>query len=157
MLRIRKLTDYGIVLLAHLAGEAPGATRNAREIAEATELPLPVVSKMLKLLAGAELLQSQRGAKGGYSLARRPEELSVAEIIAALEGPIALMDCTAGPGHCEQEPCCPVRAPWQHINQAVHQTLERVTLQELVRPAMGELLTLQPTVTGTAPTPTRPS
>jgi FeS assembly SUF system regulator len=142
MLRIRKLTDYGIVLLAHLAGEDPGATRNAREIAESTGLPLPVVSKMLKLLAGAELLQSQRGAKGGYSLARDPGQLTVAEIIAALEGPIALMDCTVGTGHCEQEAGCPVRDPWQRINQAVHHTLERVTLQELVRPTAPGLLTL---------------
>lgn len=141
MLRISKLTDYGIVLLAHLAAE-PGATRNAREIAEATALPLPVVSKMLKTLAGAELLRSQRGSKGGYSLARRPEEVNVAEILDALEGPIALMACAAGPGHCEQESCCPVRDPWQRINQAILETLERVTLAELVRPTAGGLLSL---------------
>jgi FeS assembly SUF system regulator len=157
VLRIRKLTDYGIVLLAHLAGAEPGATRNAREIAEATGLPLPVVSKMLKLLAGAELLQSQRGAKGGYSLARRPDELSVAEIIAALEGPIALMDCAAGPGHCEQESCCPVRDPWQRISRAVHQTLERVTLQELVRPTVEGVLTLRAAGSGAAAPPRSPA
>jgi len=152
LLRISKLTDYGIVLLAHFAEQAPGATRNAREMAEATALPFPVVSKMLKTLAGAALLQSQRGSKGGYSLARRPQEVSVAEIIEALEGRIALMDCTAGPGHCEQESSCPVRDPWQRINRAIQETLERVTLAELVHPGPGGLLAL----TGARGAPAQP-
>jgi FeS assembly SUF system regulator len=133
MLRISKLTDYGIVLLAHFAGEAPGATHNAREMAEETALPLPVVSKMLKTLAGAELLESLRGSKGGYRLAREPGDVTVAEIIQALEGPIALMECAVGPGHCDQEPSCPVSEPWQRINRAVQSALERVTLAELAR------------------------
>ncbi len=132
MLRITKLTDYGIVLLVQLAnGENPGS-RNARSMAEATSLPLPVVSKILKSLAQGGLLTSQRGAKGGYTLARRPEELTVAEIIVALEGPIALMECSAGPGHCDQETACPVRDPWQRIHQSILEMLKRVTLRELV-------------------------
>lgn len=136
MLRISKLTDYGIVLLAHFAGDEPGATHNAREMAEETALPLPVVSKMLKTLAGAELLESLRGSKGGYRLAREPAGVTVAEIIQALEGPIALMECTVGPGHCDQEASCPVSEPWQRINRAVQGTLARVTLAELARPRL---------------------
>lgn len=142
MLRISKLTDYGIVLLAHLAGRKPGATRTARELSEETSLPFPVVGKMLKTLAAADLLQSHRGSKGGYSLARPPREVSVAEIIEAVEGPIALMACTVGPGHCEQEPSCPVSEPWQLINRAIQETLRGVTLDRLVRPGPSGLLQL---------------
>jgi FeS assembly SUF system regulator len=134
MLRISKLTDYGIVLLAHFAQEPPDASLNAREMAEATGLPAPVVSKMLKALSAAALLHSQRGAKGGYRLARAPSQVTVAEIVERLEGPIALMACSAGPGHCEQESVCQVRAPWQRINRAVQGALERVTLEDLARP-----------------------
>ncbi len=136
MLRISKLTDYGIVLLAHFA-EHPGETCNARELAHALGLPFPVVGKVLKLLAQQELLVSHRGAKGGYTLARPPGEISVAEIIEALEGPIALMACSAGPGHCQNESTCRVRDPWQTIHSAIRFTLSRVTLGGLVQ-APGE-------------------
>lgn len=131
MLRISKLTDYGIVLLARFAREAPGTTLTAREMSESTALPHPVVSKMLKTLAGAALLHSHRGAKGGYSLAREPEQLTVADILQALEGPLALMECSAGPGHCGQESSCGVREPWQRINQTVRAALAGMTLAEL--------------------------
>ncbi len=134
MLRISKLTDYGIVLLTHLAAGESRQSHNARELAESTGLPLPAVSKVLKSLAGAELLSSQRGSKGGYALTRDPAKVNVAEIIEALEGPIALMECSL-PGHCDQEPSCPVSAPWQRINRAVQGTLRDVTLAELSRPA----------------------
>jgi FeS assembly SUF system regulator len=134
MLRISKLTDYGIVLLAHFAQGAPGETHNARELAEATGLPFPVVGKVLKSLAQEGLLLSHRGAKGGYTLARPPGEISVAEIIEALEGPIALMECSAGPGHCHQEATCRVRDPWQLIHGAIRGALSRVSLNGLVRP-----------------------
>ena len=143
MLRISKLTDYGIVLLARFAQEPAGTTLNAREMAESTALPLPVVSKMLKTLAGAELLRSQRGAKGGYQLVREPAAVTVAELLDVLEGGVALMDCTAGPGHCEQEDSCCVREPWQRINHAVLGALENVTLAELVRPGPSTLLEIQ--------------
>jgi FeS assembly SUF system regulator len=142
MLRISKLTDYGIVLLARFAVAPPGTTLTAREMAEATGLPHPVVSKMLKTLAGAALLRSQRGAKGGYSLAREPEQLSVAEILELIEGPLALMECSAGPGHCGTESSCTVRAPWQRINRAVRGALEGMTLAELAGPR-GPLLGIQ--------------
>jgi FeS assembly SUF system regulator len=148
MLRITKLTDYGIVLLVQLAGDESGSSKNARTMAEATSLPLPVVSKILKSLAQGGLLNSQRGAKGGYALARRPEEVSVAEIIDALEGPIALMECSVGPGHCEQETNCQVRNPWQRINQAILETLKHVTLRELATPPQEEILYLEPVDTG---------
>ena len=131
MLRISKLTDYGIVLLVRFAQEASGTTLTAREMSEATELPLPVVSKMLKSLASSDLLASQRGARGGYQLARKPEAVNVAEIVEALEGPIALMECVAADGLCDQESHCGLRAPWQRINSAIQTTLTQVSLAEL--------------------------
>jgi FeS assembly SUF system regulator len=138
MLRISRLTDYGIVLLAHLAGERGGTTHNARELAQRSSLPLPAVSKILKTLTHEGLLVSHRGVKGGYGLARDASDISVAEIIAALEGPIALTECTLGPGHCHQEISCMTRLPWQHVNRAIHDALSRVTLAELASTPDGE-------------------
>jgi FeS assembly SUF system regulator len=140
MLRISKLTDYGIVLLARLAAAPRDAQLSARELAETAELPLPVVSKMLKELASAGLLESLRGSKGGYRLARDPAEVTVAELVHALEGPIALMECAVGPGQCASEASCQVQEPWQRINRAVHEALSRVTLAELARPSGGGAL-----------------
>ena len=134
MIRMSKLTDYGIVLLAQLAVRDASVPHTARELAADTRLPLPVVSKLLKALAREGLLASHRGAKGGYSLARDPATLSVAHVIAILEGPIALTECGAHPGLCVQERDCRVRAPWQRINEAIRDALAGVTLAELIHP-----------------------
>ena len=135
MLRLSKITDYGIVLLAELAKEPQGSQRNSRELASRVELPVPVVSKILKALARGGLIESQRGAKGGYSMTRQPEELSVAAMIAALDGPVAITECNVGPRLCEHEGSCAVRAPWQRINRVVEVALSRVTLRDLIDPS----------------------
>jgi Rrf2 family protein len=80
------------------------------------------------------LLISQRGSKGGYSLARIPSEIPVVEMIMALEGPLGITECTIHPGACAQESSCQVRDPWQRINGAVHAALERITLADLAKP-----------------------
>lgn len=134
MLRVGKLTDYGTVVMTHLARD-PRELRSATEIAVELGLTLPTVSKILKALVQDGLLVSHRGAKGGYSLAISPERISVARIIAAIEGPIALTECSHTAGECDQEPQCSIRSNWQRINRAVHDALERVTLAELARPA----------------------
>ena len=145
MFRLSKITDYGIVLLAHLATQARAresqglpsaeeAPHNARELAAEVNLPIPVVSKILKALARAGVLESQRGAKGGYALARRAEQLSVAEMIAALDGPLALTQCTVGSAACVHEGSCAVRNPWQVINEVVRYALTGVTLADLINP-----------------------
>jgi FeS assembly SUF system regulator len=93
------------------------------------------VSKILKMLSRAELLVSHRGVKGGYSLARLPDEVSIAQIIDAIEGPIAMTECSAtAPGLCELEPVCPVRSNWRKINRAVREALEKLTLAEMTHP-----------------------
>jgi FeS assembly SUF system regulator len=131
MIRLSRITDYGIVLMVELARSADGEARNARNLAAGTDLPLPVVSKVLKALAREGLLASQRGSKGGYALARHPEQITVPEMITALEGPISLTECTLHPGACQQESNCGVREPWQRINDAVHDALARITLADL--------------------------
>ena len=141
MFRLSRMTDYGIVLMTHLAESDPGSIHNARELALHTQVPHPVASKLLKSLAREGLLASQRGARGGYSLARAPERISVAALITALEGPIGLTECSAHPGQCAQEPSCHVREPWQRINRVVSDALAHVTLADLARPGFpGALL-----------------
>jgi FeS assembly SUF system regulator len=136
MLRMSRITDYGIVLLTHLAVDAQDETvHNARELAARAGLPLPVVSKILKTLTREGFLLSQRGAKGGYALARPPAEITVASIIDALEGPIALTECgTELHGACEREARCAVRQPWQQINREVRKALDKVRLSDLAQP-----------------------
>ena len=142
MLRMTKQADYAIVLLTRMAG-SPEVQINASEIASQTGLPQPIVSKILKLLARRELLISHRGAKGGYRLARAAENISVAEIIEAVEGPIAITECVdETPGECSQEPVCPVRSNWQRINYAVRSALEQITLAEMTHPVAPMLVTL---------------
>ena len=135
MIRIRKLTDYGIVLLTYFVGDGESSVRTARELAAKAHLPLPTVSKILKALARSSLVISHRGIAGGYSLARAPEEISVAEIIAALEGPLALTECSASaPGLCDLEAVCPVRSNWRKINDVVRGALAQLSLADMSRP-----------------------
>jgi FeS assembly SUF system regulator len=134
MIRLSRITDYGIVLMVQLARDAAGEARNARNLAAKADLPAPVVSKVLKSLARAGLLESQRGSKGGYTLARCADEISVPEMITALEGPISLTECTVHPGACSQESSCDVREPWQRINSAVHSALAKISLADLTAP-----------------------
>lgn len=136
-----KLSDYGIVLLTHIARNPERLTRNAPELAAEAHLPLPTVSKILKMLAREGLLVPHRGAKGGFSLARAPEEITVLDVIGALEGPIALTECSAhGAERCDIETLCPVSTNWQRINRAVLGALRGITLVEMaatLAPAQG--------------------
>ncbi|MDX1631421.1 MAG: SUF system Fe-S cluster assembly regulator [Thermoanaerobaculia bacterium] len=142
MLRITKQTDYGIVLLSHMATD-PDRLFTAPDLAEETRLPLPTVSKVLKLLSRDGLLDSQRGAKGGYSLSRRPEKIRVSDIIRCLEGPIAMTECIDdGPGVCDQEGSCPVEGNWQIINDAIRTALDRIDLSQMATPLPSRLVQL---------------
>ncbi len=134
MLRITKQTDYGIVLLTHLASD-PERRVNAPELADEASLPQPMVAKILKLLARAGILESHRGVNGGYCLAGRPEDLSVAEVIAALEGQISITECTDDtPGLCPQEEVCRLRSNWNRINLAIQDALDGISLAEMTGP-----------------------
>ncbi|GAB4358364.1 MAG: SUF system Fe-S cluster assembly regulator [Gammaproteobacteria bacterium] len=138
MLRMSKLTDYGIVVMSHLAGEGD-RPHTAAELAQETQVNQPTVSKILKLLAREGLLDSYRGAKGGYRLARHAKDISMAEIIDALEGPIAITECSSASGSCDQEPHCTVRSHWQWINQTIHRALDGVSLEEMSKATQPQL------------------
>jgi FeS assembly SUF system regulator len=132
MIRLSRLTDYGIVLMSYFAQGEPGAAFTARELSEKSKIPLPTVSKVLKSLSRSELVFSQRGVKGGYTMARAADEISVAEMIDALEGPIAMTECSSiGEGSCEFETLCPAKSPWQRINQVVRKALSGLSLADM--------------------------
>jgi FeS assembly SUF system regulator len=153
MIRLGKLTDYGLVLMTCMARHQNRQLHTARDLAAENQLPLPTVSKLLKQLLQARLLVSHRGLKGGYSLARVPQEITVAEIIGAMEGPIALTECSTDVvGLCDFEPHCPIRTNQRIISKAVSSALDRLTLADLVQPlqvagikdSQGKLVTIGP-------------
>ena len=144
MLRISKLTDYATVIMAELASaydlgnersnDGNGACRSSSSVAEATRLEAPTVAKVLKTLARAGLIESIRGVNGGYRLGRPAEAISVASIIRAMEGPIALTECGLEPGLCTREHDCHLKGNWQRIGETVEQALESLTLADLCAP-----------------------
>src|SRR5688572_8880294 len=130
MLRINKLTDYATVILARLAA-APDRLHTASEVAEQTRLSAPTVSKLLKELQRAGLVTSARGAHGGYQLTRPATEVSAAAILDALEGPMAITECSGSDSHCGIEHVCRVGRAWQRINVAIRRALSDITLAQL--------------------------
>ena len=133
MLRVSKLTDYATALMTLLA-ESPDRIHSAQEMAERAHLEQPTVSKLLKQLAHAGLVESFRGVNGGYRPARDPALISVADIVTAMEGPIGMTECSAQSGMCEHEAHCGVRVNWQHINRAIARALASVTLADMLEP-----------------------
>lgn len=130
MLRISKLTDYGTVILACLAA-APGQRLTAAEVAERTRLGLPTVSKLLKNFHRAGLLTSTRGSRGGYQLAKPASAISAAAIIDAIEGPVAITECSGEHSTCAHEVSCSTGSAWQRINGAIRRSLDEISLAQL--------------------------
>jgi FeS assembly SUF system regulator len=140
MLRITRLSDYAVGVISQLANNHD-AVRTAKELALRTGLPRPVVSKILKNLARAKLVASQRGVRGGYRLAREAAHVSVAEVIEAVEGPVALTECgSTSVAACEFTQQCSVQANWQRINQVVRRALSNISVQDMLLPTGGERL-----------------
>ncbi|MGA8277172.1 MAG: SUF system Fe-S cluster assembly regulator [Rhodanobacteraceae bacterium] len=131
MLRISKLTDYATAVMTCLAASGEGV-QSAQTLAERAHLELPTVSKLLKRLAQSGLVKSTRGINGGYRLTRRPERISVADIVTAMEGPIGMTECSIRIGLCGHEPHCGVRVNWQRINRAIADALAGVSLADMV-------------------------
>jgi FeS assembly SUF system regulator len=142
MIRLGKLTDYGLVLMSQIARRPATELHTARDLAMQSRLPLPTVSKLLKTLLQNGLLASHRGVKGGYSLAREARLISLAEIISALEGPFALTECsTEISGLCDLESSCAIKDNQRIISRVVRGALESVMLSDLIRPM--QLTTIQ--------------
>jgi FeS assembly SUF system regulator len=126
------MTDYAILIMVELTRE--DEMLSAHAIAERVRVEIPTASKVLKLLAGSGLLESYRGANGGYRVSRKAGEISVAEVIAAIEGPIAMTECSVDEGICSQEDLCELRGNWQRISLAVAEALQEVSLAEMSAP-----------------------
>jgi FeS assembly SUF system regulator len=133
MIILSKLADYGVIVATHLASVAP-AQVNAMHLAADTRLPQTTVAKVLKLLAKAGIVSAVRGAAGGYRLARHASAISVAEIVAAIDGDFAMTQCTSKIGPCDRLHYCPTRPHWHRINQAVGDALGSITLGEMILP-----------------------
>jgi FeS assembly SUF system regulator len=130
MLRLSKLTDYAVVVLVRLA--AAEGVQTSPGIAATTGIPEPTVAKVLKTLAAGGLVASQRGARGGYRLLRPLAAIPIADVIAAIDGPIALAACVDGSTtECESRGLCPVRGRWDPVNDAIHQALTAITLADM--------------------------
>jgi FeS assembly SUF system regulator len=134
LIRLTNLADYAVVVMT-AAARTPEARLSAARVAEVTTIPLPTVAKLMGTLARAGLLTASRGVAGGFALARSPENISVAAIVEAVDGPIALTNCQTRDMHeCAIEGHCSVRGHWAPINQAVRAALDAVTLADLLRP-----------------------
>ncbi len=130
MLRLSKLTDYAVVVLTRLARTQ--TTETSPGIAAATGVPEPTVAKVLKAMTQGGLVMSQRGARGGYRLARPLSEIPISDVIVALEGPIALTACVDGAmGGCDAENLCPMRGRWDPVNEAIRSALTGITLEDM--------------------------
>jgi len=130
MLRLSKLTDYAVVVLVRLSGA--DCVQTSPGIAASTGIPEPTVAKVLKALSTGNFVSSQRGAKGGYRLSRNLSAIPIADVIAAIDGPIALTACVEGSSsECESQGICPMRGRWDPVNEAIHKALNRITLADM--------------------------
>ena len=145
MLKIAKLTDYGTLVMTTLA-LAPASVLNAQELAARSHVAAPTVAKLLKLLVKGGLVESTRGAHGGYQLARSAEAITVADVVSALEGPIAITACALHGGGCTIEGSCTSRSNWRLIDDAVRQALSAVTLAEMAAPRHPPMARIKPPV-----------
>ena len=134
MLRVTKLTDYATVVMTVLAAR-PGEVLSAPELAEQAGLEAPTVAKVLQPLAAAGLVAGFRGANGGYRLARTAADINLVEIVEAMEGPLAMTECSVHDGQCGIEASCGVRANWRRINDVVADALRGVSLAQMLGPA----------------------
>lgn len=131
MIKLSKMTDYAVVILAHMA--ETGERCSASVLASETKLPEPTVSKILKCLATQGILSSTRGINGGYALEIEPHEINMATIITAIDGPIALTACVeASPDCCDRSSHCKIKGKWDPLNLAMRNALQSVSLQEMI-------------------------
>lgn len=134
MFRLGRLTDYAVTLLSHMGSGEIGVVWAAPDLAEISGLPMPTASKILKRLAKGQLITAQRGASGGYRLARPASEITIAQIIESMDGPIAITDCSDGSlrDGCKIQSLCPMSNGWNKVNVAMRKALSSVSLSEMV-------------------------
>nr|WP_298931843.1 SUF system Fe-S cluster assembly regulator [uncultured Erythrobacter sp.] len=130
-MRLSNLADYAVITMSAAAGHCGGTRTSASELAAETGLPKPTVQKLVSKLTGAGLLRSERGANGGLQLARPAAAITVADIVEAVEGPIALTACVDVNGDCDHEARCTMKPHWPLINDALRGALANITLTQL--------------------------
>lgn len=131
MIKLSKMTDYGVVIMSEMA-RLPARTMTAPDVSLYTGLPVPTAAKILRILAKSPFLSSQRGAHGGYQITRAPKDISIAQIVRAMEGPIAVTSCVdESELDCSVQKSCPMRGGWEKINRALNTALEEVTLADM--------------------------
>ena len=131
MLRLNKLSDYALVVMQYVASHPTASLHTTRELAKATHLPATTVVKLLRLLLDGNLLISQRGMNGGHALARPSSQISIAEIVGAIEGPVGFTECYISPGSCDLEGRCRIQVNTRIISQMIQQTLSAISLADL--------------------------
>ena len=133
MIKLSKMTDYAVVCLGMLA-RRPGSSMSATELSKETGLALYTVQKLLKLLVSkSDFIKANRGALGGYMLNRNSSEISVVEIIEALDGPITLTSCVdKSESFCEASDICFLGGKWNKINEIIRKSLNDISLKELL-------------------------
>ena len=133
MLRIGKLTDYAMLIMSQMARQ-PDLVLSATVLAEGLHLPLPTVSKILKMLSEAKLVNSIRGAEGGYHLARSARTITVTDVIAAMEGEMAMTECCEKISTCTITASCSMRQNWRKINKKIKTMLGKLTILDMSLP-----------------------
>jgi len=133
MLRVTRLTDYATVVLTVLASQPEEAVLSASELAELAGLEPPTVSKLLKVLAQSDLVAGFRGTRGGYRLARAAEDIALIEIVEAMEGPLAITECSLDHSQCGIFHRCGIRSGWRRINDVIGDALRAVSLADMAR------------------------
>jgi len=138
-MRLSSLADYAVVMMTaaarHSGGACGQARLNATLLAEETGVPLPTAQKLVSRLSSAGLIESARGTGGGFRLARSPDAISLADVIEAVEGPIAMTTCVDdGRDHCSLDHHCSVKPHWGVVNEAVRGALASVSLASLAVP-----------------------
>jgi Rrf2 family protein len=131
MLRLSKKADYALIAMKHLALHADRGSSSAREIAGSYDVPIELMAKVLQRLVQKGLLESHQGTRGGYKLARVPSQISVADVIQAIEGPVTVTACTTEEGQCEQFSKCNVRDPLFRVRERILAALDECTIAEL--------------------------
>ena len=143
MLRFTKRADYGLMAIHHIAVHEDGGAVSAKRIADEFHIPSELLAKILQRLAKKRLITSHNGPKGGYVLARRATEISVGDVVRALEGPIHIVSCLEASSDCPQMARCSLRRPVQKIQAAISQVLDTMSLAELTSADVPELFTIR--------------
>ncbi len=137
MFRLNRLTDYAVVVLSQMTPGDRGLA-SAQQLSDCSGVPLPTVAKLMNRLTRHGIVTSFRGATGGYCLSRAAEEISVAAIIEAVEGPIALTACAEGsPDPCDVQSLCPMAGNWNEVNRAIRRALDDVSLSDMLPSGFG--------------------